>query len=151
MNTQTLISKVYTVEKYLNSEEYELECGAVVQWKYGDLLNGYQLHSIKEPSHKIGCGNPFNMMNKDEYTKIKKFKDNHEKQKRPCDTSCAILTNIYSNDELLKENIQDTIGADCWGYILLQKIIKSIKFIFPIEKKEYVNAMVFKIVILEII
>ena len=150
MNTQALISKVDTVEKYLNSEEYKLECGAVVQWKYNDLVNGYQLCVIKEPPHKIGCGNPFNMMNKDEYTYINKFTVN-DTPKRPCNTSCTISTNIYSNDELLKENIQDTIGADCWGYILLQKIIKSIKFIFPIEKKEYVNAMVFKIVILEII
>ena len=124
-----LISKVNTVENYPNSEKYKLECGAVVQWKYDNLINGYELYCVKEPSYKVGCGNPFNMMNKNEYNHIKKFIINNIKE-IPCDTSCSISINIYHSDEQLKSQIQNIIGADCWGVYSTTKDHKEHKIYF---------------------
>src|SRR5436190_13220720 len=100
---QTLISKTIT-PNYTTQEQYTLQNGAIIQWVCEDLLAGYNIEVIKEPNEgKTGCGNPFNMMNKNEYDEIKSNKP--QNLEIPCGVTSNIRTKIYNNETDLKTQI----------------------------------------------
>lgn len=100
---------------------FELKCGAKVSWKKNDIFQGYHIEVVdNDPLTETEtgtrtrpwCGNPYNLMTKEEYETI--ISKRPKASQIPCNLDSMLYNKIIEKKNL-SDDIIDNIYADCWG------------------------------------
>ncbi len=91
---------------------HTLQNGTIVEWQRDDCFSGYHIEIVESSIENKGCGNPWNLMNKEESARIKKTRP--QTSPPPCNIESILKQSILTKTEMRKE-LEETISADCWG------------------------------------
>lgn len=108
---------------------HTLQNGVIVEWQRDDCFSGYHIEIVEESAQSEirGCGNPWNLMTEEETARIKQTRP--QTTPPPCNIGSILKQSIVTR-QVMKQEIEETLCADCWGVFVTTYDRNRVKKIF---------------------
>lgn len=99
------------------SSRFYLQNGALVEWQFPDAFNPPVLQVVTYPpaagTKDADDANPWNWMTDNDIENVRNHRP--DKKIQPCKIDSMMFHKVYASTKDLAVEIQEIIGADCWG------------------------------------